>query len=70
VIAMMNGLGLEQGGARPAETLNEENSALEKLEGKVQELIGAAAESESLDDENEKEQTTRPQLAKASRSRK
>jgi ferritin-like metal-binding protein YciE len=70
VIAMMKGLGLEEAAGHLAETLNEENSALEKLEGKVQELIVAAAESETLDDENEEEETTKPQLAKASRSRK
>ena len=51
VIAMMNGLGLEEAAGHLAETLNEENAALEKLEGKIQELIAIAAQSGTSDDE-------------------
>jgi ferritin-like metal-binding protein YciE len=74
VIAMLKGLGLEEAAEHLAETLNEENSALEKLESKIQELILAAAESGTSDDEEaeegRQEETARPQLAKTSRSRK
>jgi ferritin-like metal-binding protein YciE len=67
VIAMLKGLDLE-------ETLNEENSALEKLESKIQELIVAAAASGISDDEEteqrDEEGTGKPQAAKISRSRK
>jgi ferritin-like metal-binding protein YciE len=51
VIAMLKGLGLEEAAGHLEETLNEENSALEKLESKIQELIVAAAESGISDDE-------------------
>jgi ferritin-like metal-binding protein YciE len=74
VIAMMKGLGLEEAAGHLAETLNEENSALEKLEGKLQELIVVAAQSgiseDEETDEGDQEETAKPQLAKASRSRK
>jgi ferritin-like metal-binding protein YciE len=74
VIAMLKGLGLKEAAAHLADTLNEENSALEKLESKIQELIVAAAESGTSGDEEKEEddegETARPQLAKASRSRK
>jgi ferritin-like metal-binding protein YciE len=74
VIAMMKGLGLEEAAGHLAETLNEENSALEKLEGKIQELIVVAAQSgfshDEETDEGDQEETAKPQLAKASRSRK
>jgi ferritin-like metal-binding protein YciE len=74
VIAMMKGLGLEEAAGHLEETLNEENAALEKLEGKIQELIVTAAQSGNLDDEEtdegDQEETAKPQLAKASRSRK
>jgi ferritin-like metal-binding protein YciE len=74
VIAMLKGLGLEEAAERLAETLNEENSALEKLESKIQELIVAAAEEGTSDDEESEEddegETAKPQLVKASRSRK
>jgi ferritin-like metal-binding protein YciE len=39
VIAMLKGLGLEEAAGPLAETLNEENATLEKLESKLQELI-------------------------------
>ena len=71
VIAMMNGLGLEEAAGHLAETLNEENAALEKLEGKIQELIAVAAQSGTSDDEEtdegDQKETAKPQLAKASR---
>ena len=71
VIAMLKGLGLEEAVEILEGTLDEENSALEKLEGKIQELIVAAAESgNSVDDEAEVKNTAKPQLLKASRSRK
>ncbi len=74
VIAMLKGLGLEGAAEHLVETLNEENAALEKLEGKIQELIVAAAQSEtSIDDEEEEDdesETAKPHLVKASRSRK
>jgi ferritin-like metal-binding protein YciE len=74
VIAMLKGLGLEEAAGHLAETLNEENSALEKLEGKIEELIVAAAESGISDDEEteegNEEKTAEPHPAKASRSRK
>jgi ferritin-like metal-binding protein YciE len=70
VIAMLQGLGLEEAAGHLAETLDEENSTLEKLEGKMQELIVATAESETMDDDDEEEETAKPQLAKASRSQK
>jgi ferritin-like metal-binding protein YciE len=74
VIAMMNGLGLEEAAGHLAETLNEENAVLEKLEGKIQELIAIAAQSGTSDDEEtdegDQKETAKPQLAKASRSRK
>jgi ferritin-like metal-binding protein YciE len=74
VIAMLKGLGLEEAAEHLAKTLNEENSALEKLESKVQELIVAAAEEGTSDDEESEEgnegETAKPQLVKASRSRK
>jgi ferritin-like metal-binding protein YciE len=70
VIAMLKGLGLEEAAGHLEETLHEENSALEKLESKIQELIVAAAESEiSDDDESDEEGTGKPQAAKISRSR-
>lgn len=75
VIAMLKGLGLEEAAGLLEETLQEENSALEILEGKLQELIIAAAESETADDEeveegDDEEETGEPELAKPSRSRK
>jgi ferritin-like metal-binding protein YciE len=74
VIAMMNGLGLEEAAGHLAETLNEEKAALEKLEGKIQELIAVAAQSGTSDDqetdEGDQKGTAKPQLAKASGSRK
>jgi ferritin-like metal-binding protein YciE len=74
VIAMLKGLGLEEAAGHLEETLNEENSALEKLEGKIEELIVAAAESGISDDEEteegNEEETAEPHPAKASRSRK
>jgi ferritin-like metal-binding protein YciE len=74
VIAMLKGLGLEEAAGHLAGTLNEENSALEKLEGKIEELIVAAAESGISDDEEteegNEEETAEPHPAKASRSRK
>jgi ferritin-like metal-binding protein YciE len=71
VIAMLKGLGLEEAVEILEGTLDEENSALEKLEGKIQELIVAAAESgNSVDEEAEAKNTAKPQLLKASRSRK
>jgi ferritin-like metal-binding protein YciE len=74
VISMMKGLGLEEAAGHLAETLNEENAALEKLEGKIQELIAVAAQSGTSDDEEtdegDQKETAKPQLAKASRSRK
>jgi ferritin-like metal-binding protein YciE len=74
VIAMLKGLGLEEAAEPLLETLNEENSALEKLESKIQELIEVAAESGTSDDEEteegDKEETAKPHLAKTSRSRK
>src|SRR3984885_6825462 len=73
VIAMLKGLGLEEAAGPLAETLNEENAALEKLESKLQELIIAAAEEGTADDEasegDDEGETAKPQLAKASRSR-
>jgi ferritin-like metal-binding protein YciE len=74
VIAMLKGLGLEEAAGPLAETLDEENAALEKLESKLQELIVAAAEEGTSDDEESEEDdegdTAKPQPAKASRSRK
>jgi ferritin-like metal-binding protein YciE len=74
VIAMLKGLGLEEAAGYLAETLNEENSALEKLESKIQELIVAAAERGNSEDEEGEEadegETAKPQLAKTSSSRK
>jgi ferritin-like metal-binding protein YciE len=74
VIAMLKGFGLEEAAEPLLETLNEENSALEKLESKIQELIEVAAESGNPDDEEteegDKEETTKPHLAKTSRSQK
>jgi hypothetical protein len=74
VIAMLKGLGMEQAAEPLLETLNEENVALERLESKIQQLIVAAAEVETLEDEEAEEddesETTRPQVVKASRSRK
>jgi ferritin-like metal-binding protein YciE len=74
VIAMLKGLGLEEAAGPLAETLNEENAALEKLEGKLQELIVAAAEEWTADDGasegNDEGEKATPQPAKASRSRK
>jgi ferritin-like metal-binding protein YciE len=73
VIAMLKGLGLEEAAGHLEETLHEENSALEKLESKIQELIVAAAESEISDDEetdeSDEDGTAKPQAAKISRSR-
>jgi DUF438 domain-containing protein len=69
----LKGLGLEEAAGHLEETLNEENSALEKLESKIQELIVAAAESEISDDEetdeSDEDGTAKPQAAKISRSR-
>jgi DUF438 domain-containing protein len=74
VIAMLKGLGLAEAAGHLAETLNEENSALEKLEAKIEELILAAAESGISDDEEteegNEEETAEPHPAKASHSRK
>src|ERR1700733_10983874 len=74
VIAMLKGLGLEDAAEALVETLDEENEALEKLEGKIEELIVAAAESGISDDEEteegNEEKTAEPHPAKASRSRK
>jgi hypothetical protein len=70
VIAILKGLGLEEAAGHLAETLKEENSALEILEGRIQELIVAAAASETLDDEDKDEETEKPRFAKTSRSRK
>jgi ferritin-like metal-binding protein YciE len=74
VIAMLKGLGLEEAAEPLLETLNEENIALEKLESKIQQLIVAAAESQTSEDEedqqNDGSETARPQLVKASRSRR
>jgi ferritin-like metal-binding protein YciE len=74
VIAMLKGLGLEEAAETLQETLNEENVALEILENKIQELIVAAVESGGPDDEEteegDKEETTKPHLAKTSGSRK
>jgi ferritin-like metal-binding protein YciE len=74
VIAMLKGLGLEEAAGHLAGTLNEENSALEKLEGKIEELIVAAAESGISDDEEteegNEEETAEPHPAEASRSRR
>jgi ferritin-like metal-binding protein YciE len=74
VIAMLKGLGMEEAAEPLLETLNEENVALERLESKIQQLIVAAAEVETLEDEEAEEddesETTRPQVVKASRSRK
>jgi ferritin-like metal-binding protein YciE len=71
VIAMLKGLGLEEAAEPLLETLNEENSALERLEGKIQELIEEAAESGTPDDEETEEgakkETAKPRLAKTSR---
>jgi hypothetical protein len=71
---MLKGLGLEQAAVPLEETLTEENSALEKLESKIQQLIVAAVESETSDDEETEEgdqkETARPHLAKSSSSRK
>jgi ferritin-like metal-binding protein YciE len=68
VIAMLKGLGLEEAAGHLEETLNEENSALEKLESKIQELIVAAAESGISDDEEtekrDEEGIGKPQPAK------
>ncbi|MEA2542777.1 MAG: hypothetical protein QOH35_4143, partial [Acidobacteriaceae bacterium] len=73
VIAMLKGLGLEEAAGHLEETLNEENSALEKLESKIQELIVAAAESGISDDEETEKRDEqgigKPQPAKP-RSRK
>jgi ferritin-like metal-binding protein YciE len=73
VIAMLKGLGLEEAAGHLEATLHEENSALEKLESKIQELIVAAAESEISDDEetdeSDEDGTAKPQAAKISRSR-
>jgi ferritin-like metal-binding protein YciE len=71
VIAMAKGLGLEEVATHLEETLDEENSTLEKLEGKIQELIMAAAQSETSDDGSEEgdEETAEAQPAKAARSR-
>jgi ferritin-like metal-binding protein YciE len=68
-IAMLKGLGLEEGAELLVETLNEENAALENLESKLQELIVAAAEIDTSDEDDEDEKAT-SQPAKASRSRK
>jgi ferritin-like metal-binding protein YciE len=70
VIAMLKGLGLEEGSELLVETLNEENAALEKLESKIQELIVAAAESGTSDEANEEAEKDKPQPAKAFHSRK
>ena len=71
VIAMLKGLGLEEAAEPLLETLNEENAALEKLEGKLQELIAEAAEAEPSDEEEDaEEETAEPQLAKSSHARK
>ena len=70
VIAMLKGLGLEEAAEKLEGTLDEENSALEKLEGKIQELIVAAAGSGNSLEEAEAKNTAKPQLLKASRSRK
>jgi ferritin-like metal-binding protein YciE len=70
VIAMLKGLGLEETAEKLEGTLDEESSALEKLEGKIQELIVAAAGSGNFLDEAEAKNTAKPQLLKASRSRK
>jgi ferritin-like metal-binding protein YciE len=67
VIAMANGLGHEKVAALLEETLSEENTAREKLEGKIQELIASAAKSEDTEDE-EVAETVPP--AKPARSRK
>jgi ferritin-like metal-binding protein YciE len=73
VTAMLKGLGLEEAAGHLEATLHEENSALEKLESKIQELIVAAAESEISDDEetdeSDEDGTAKPQAAKISRSR-
>jgi ferritin-like metal-binding protein YciE len=71
VIAMLKGLGLEDAAGHLEETLNEENTALEKLESKIQELIVAAVESGTSDgEEDEENEKAKRQPAKASRSRK
>jgi ferritin-like metal-binding protein YciE len=67
VIAMAKGLGLDEIAGHLEETLNEENAAREKLEGKIEELIAAAAQAEGAEEEEEdKEAESQP----ASRSRK
>jgi len=53
VIAMARGLGQEEVAGLLDETLTEENAAREKLEGKAEDLIAAAAESESSDGEED-----------------
>jgi ferritin-like metal-binding protein YciE len=74
VIAMAKGLSLEEAAEHLTESLDEENSALEKLESKIQDLIVTAAESGTPDDEESEEgdaeETAKPELAKSSRSRK
>src|ERR1700761_4442135 len=49
VIAMLHGLGLDEAADKLQETLAEENTALEKLEAKIQELIQTAASSQTLE---------------------
>src|SRR6202041_3066611 len=50
VIAMLKGLGLEEAAGHLEENLKEEQAALEKLESKMQELIVAAAETDTPED--------------------
>lgn len=74
-IAMAKGLGLEEVADQLTETLNEENAAREKLEGKVVGLIAAAAQAESAEDQESSDGDSPKKLAavkpaKASRSRK
>jgi ferritin-like metal-binding protein YciE len=69
VIAMANGLGLEEVVGHLEETLNEENAARENLENKVEELIEAAASANAPDEDDEGESPAKAKAAKAGSSR-
>ena len=70
-IAMAKGLGQDEVAELLEETLNEENTAREKLEEKIMELItAAAAESDNAEEDEEDEDAEEPAPAKSVKSRK
>jgi ferritin-like metal-binding protein YciE len=69
VIAMARGLGQEEVARLLDETLTEENTAREKLEGKAEELIAAASDT-SEGEEEDGEEPDEAKTAKTNTSRK